>query len=311
MRARIAGPHGSITRPMRRWADCFRRCGAWDWTANTWIVFATDHGVAFPRAKSTLYAPGTGSRDDHLAAARSIRPSVDASDGLFSGVDLAPALLDLPIGRPPSTSTGFHRAGAWVRMGGPVRELFTEKTYHDAATPSAPCAPRSSATSRTTRPPELVLPLDIADSGSARSLSIRNPRSSREPATSSTTCVSIRVSKTIIWPATPPTPRLRPISPGGWPAGASRPVTSCPRRWDPLSPRRFMREWMVRSKVIGPGEEPLPSRRRRVRARRRDGDSPSESPVFVGDGRYGQVNLAVGVGKSTGRTVGPGTLRSP
>lgn len=62
--------------------------------ASTWVVFVTDHGPAFPRAKSTLYDAGTG-------IALIIRPPTRRAmaprvyDELFSGVDLVPTLLDL------------------------------------------------------------------------------------------------------------------------------------------------------------------------------------------------------------------------
>ena len=57
--------------------------------ASTWVVFLTDHGAAFPRAKSTLYEAGTG-------IAMIIRPPTGMAtapkvyDDLFSGVDLVP-----------------------------------------------------------------------------------------------------------------------------------------------------------------------------------------------------------------------------
>ena len=71
--------------------------------ATTWVVFFTDHGPAFPRAKSTLYDAGTG-------IAVIVRPPTGRGvaarvyDELFSGVDLVPTLLgllgiDVPAGR--------------------------------------------------------------------------------------------------------------------------------------------------------------------------------------------------------------------
>ena len=51
---------------------------------------------------------------------------------------------------------------------------------------------------------------------------------------------------------------------------------------------RFMREWMVRSKVIDPGEEPLPSRRPQGARRELDGELtvgiPSSSGTVGTDG---------------------------
>ena len=62
--------------------------------ASTWVVFFTDHGAAFPRAKSTLYDAGTGiGMIIRPPTNRAIAPRV--YDELFSGVDLVPTLLDL------------------------------------------------------------------------------------------------------------------------------------------------------------------------------------------------------------------------
>ena len=71
---------------------------------NTWVVFVTDYGAAFPRAMSTLYDSGTG-------IALIVRPprasgvTARVYDELFSGVDLLPTLLGLLWNR----RTGRHR----------------------------------------------------------------------------------------------------------------------------------------------------------------------------------------------------------
>ena len=83
---------------------------------NTWVVFLTDHGEAFPRAKSTLYARGTG-------IALIVRPPrrLDIAprvyDSLFSGVDVLPTLLDL-LGVPiPDRVQGVSHAAQLMRSG--------------------------------------------------------------------------------------------------------------------------------------------------------------------------------------------------
>ncbi|GED99240.1 sulfatase family protein [Gordonia crocea] len=261
VRADLAGLHGSITKAdaaVGRLLDAVARAGL---DANTWIVFATDHGVAFPRAKSTLYAEGTG-------IAMIIRPPNGGPtglvyDGLFSGVDLAPTLLDL-LGQPiPDEADGVSHAGAFRGSGdSPVRdELFTEKTYHDAFDPIRAVRTKDFSYIENYAPrPELVLPLDIADSSSARSLDPRAtivPRARHE-------LYDLRFD-----------PRER-NNLAGDPLYTEIAAGLAGRlaRWrsetgDELPEdavgtavaERFMRAWANRSKTIDPGEEALPSRR--------------------------------------------------
>lgn len=102
---------------------------------NTWVVFMTDHGPAFPRAMSTLYDSGTG-------IALIVRPPRAAGvtprvyDELFSGVDLLPTLLGLlGIDEPADVDGTSHAQNllASPRLMRPVRnEIFSAKTYHDS-----------------------------------------------------------------------------------------------------------------------------------------------------------------------------------
>ena len=142
---------------------------------NTWIVFFTDHGLAFPRAKSTLYAEGTGiAFIVRPPRGRSIEPRV--YDDLFSGVDLTPTLLDLLSLPIPADVDGVSHARDIVGTSGdstpPARtEVFTEKTYHDAFDPIRAVRTKEfSYIENYADRPALLLPLDIADSTSARSL---------------------------------------------------------------------------------------------------------------------------------------------
>jgi arylsulfatase A-like enzyme len=102
--------------------------------ANTWVLFMTDHGPAFPRAMSTLYDAGTG-------IALIVRPPRAAGlvprvyDELFSGVDLLPTLLGLLGLDRPSDVDGLSHAANLVAAPAdmrPVRnEIFSAKAYHD------------------------------------------------------------------------------------------------------------------------------------------------------------------------------------
>ena len=166
VREDLAGFYGSIVKAdaaVGRLLDALDRHGL---AENTWVVFHTDHGEAFPRAKSTLYAPGTG-------IALMIRPprgrglATRNLDELFSGVDLVPTLLNLLAVEVPAKVQGVSHAAQLLDRTAPAArtEVFTEKTYHDSYDPIR--AVRTKAFSyleNYTDQPELVLPLDIADS---------------------------------------------------------------------------------------------------------------------------------------------------
>src|SRR5262249_19696231 len=96
----------------------------------TWVIFATDHGIAMPRAKATLYDPGLETAllmrwpDGGLAAGRRL-------DTMVSNVDVTPTVLEglgLPI---PGELQGrsfwpLLRGERFAARG----EIFAEKTYH-------------------------------------------------------------------------------------------------------------------------------------------------------------------------------------
>lgn len=102
---------------------------------NTLVIFTTDHGLAMPRAKCTLYDPG-------LETALLMRwPAAGVTggtrlDALISHVDLVPTLLDA-LGQPaPGDLQG---RSFWPLLQGEsydAREvIFAEKTYHTAYEP--------------------------------------------------------------------------------------------------------------------------------------------------------------------------------
>jgi len=154
--------------------------------ATTWVVFLTDHGPALPRAKSTLYDAGTG-------IATIVRPptrfgtSGRVYDGLFSGVDLLPTLLEL-LGVPtPDDVDGLSHASRLLTDLGeatPVRtEVYTTKTYHDSFDPirAIRTTDYSYIENYATRP-LLDLPLDIEESAPGQVVGPLSsaPRPSRE-----------------------------------------------------------------------------------------------------------------------------------
>src|SRR5271155_3092233 len=150
--------------------------------ASTWVVFVTDHGPAFPRAKSTLYEAGTG-------IAMIIRPPTRMSiapkvyDDLFSGVDLVPTLLGLVE---PSDIEGISHARALLAPDSTtaVRDhVYTTKTYHDSFDPIRAIRTKDfSYIENYARRPLLDLPWDIEESPSGQAVAplVTAPRPERE-----------------------------------------------------------------------------------------------------------------------------------
>ena len=106
-----------------------------DLAQNTWVIFTTDHGIAMPRAKCTLYDPG-------IETTLIMRwPSGGLTGGkriaeMISHVDMVPTLLEgltLPV------PDNLHGRSYWPLLRGedyePHREIFAEKTYHTVYEP--------------------------------------------------------------------------------------------------------------------------------------------------------------------------------
>jgi arylsulfatase A-like enzyme len=130
-RADLAGFAGSITAAdaaTGRVLDALADAGLAD---DTLVLFTTDHGIAFPRAKSTLYDPGL-----HVALVMrppgSWRLPARPCPELVSHVDVLPTLcelLDVPV---PDGVQG-HSFAPWLR--GEEHDfpdaVFGEKNFHD------------------------------------------------------------------------------------------------------------------------------------------------------------------------------------
>lgn len=104
--------------------------------ANTMVIFTTDHGVAFPRAKSTLY-------DSGVKVALMIKPPAswgvagERSELLASHLDIVPTLLEAAGAQHSDALDGRSllsavcgEATAWDD-----RALVLEKTFHDRYDP--------------------------------------------------------------------------------------------------------------------------------------------------------------------------------
>ncbi|MEQ7127596.1 sulfatase [Actinopolymorpha sp. B11F2] len=158
----LAAFHGSIRvadRAVGRLVETLRAEGLLD---RTWIVFTTDHGMAFPGAKSTLYDPG-------IQVSLLMRPPDgsayrrEPTSRLAAHVDVLPTLIDLAGGAQPAGLHGVSHAG-WLRGDDiPVRaEVFAEKTYHDAYDPMRAVRTDRWKYIHNAEPgPRLLLPRDI------------------------------------------------------------------------------------------------------------------------------------------------------
>jgi arylsulfatase A-like enzyme len=182
----LAGFHGSITvadDAVGRLVGTLRDTGL---DASTWVVFFTDHGPAFPRAKSTLYEAGTGiALIVRPPAGRGILPH--AYDELFSGVDLVPTLLALlGLDIPDDVEGMSHAENLLVSpsQAAPVRDhVYTAKTYHDSFDPIRAIRTKEySYIENYAHRPLLDLPWDIEESPSGQAVAplVGGPRPERE-----------------------------------------------------------------------------------------------------------------------------------
>jgi arylsulfatase A-like enzyme len=185
VRQDLADFYGSITTADAAVGRILDTLAATGLDANTWVVFFTDHGAAFPRAKSTLYEAGTG-------IAMIIRPPTRMAvapavyDELFSGVDLLPTLLELLGVAGPDDIEGISHAQALLapNRAEPVRDhVFTSKTYHDSFDPIRAIRTKEfSYIENYARRPLLDLPWDIEQSLSGHAVAplVTAPRPERE-----------------------------------------------------------------------------------------------------------------------------------
>jgi arylsulfatase A-like enzyme len=133
-REELANLHGmvfSVDTAMERIAAALDETGYAD---NTLLLFSTDHGIAFPRAKSTLYDPG-------IATALLMRWPDGFAGGrrygeLLSNIDLLPTILACAGVPQPPQAQGRSFLPLLRGEGYRARaQVFAEKTWHDAYDP--------------------------------------------------------------------------------------------------------------------------------------------------------------------------------
>jgi arylsulfatase A-like enzyme len=129
-------------------------------TDNTLVIFTVDHGIAFPRAKSTLYDPGLKTA---LLMRWPNRWKHQVHDTLLSNIDLLPTLLEVLGASIPSNIQGTSFLNLLDKKSyEPRKEIFAEKTWHDSYDPIR-CirTKRYKLIQNFESRPNLVLPIDI------------------------------------------------------------------------------------------------------------------------------------------------------
>ena len=101
---------------------------------NTIIIFTTDHGIPFPRAKGTLYDAGI--ETGLIISYPKSKIKNKKFNELISNIDILPTLLDLAKIKIPNTIQGksFYPLimnKKYIEN----KHIFAEKTYHDLFDP--------------------------------------------------------------------------------------------------------------------------------------------------------------------------------
>lgn len=102
---------------------------------DTWLIFTTDHGLAMPRAKCTLYDPGIKTSLIMYSPSLGLVGGRQVTD-LVSHVDMVPTILDaLQIPIPDRLQGKSYWALLKDEDYQARQEIYTEKTFHTAYEP--------------------------------------------------------------------------------------------------------------------------------------------------------------------------------
>lgn len=131
-RKELAGLQGAIRHmdtQFGRLLEALERMGL---TNNTLVIFTTDHGIAMPRAKCSLYEPGVNIAFILRYPARPGWHGGIVRNEMVSNIDVLPTIAELVGGRIPRGVQGASlvplldgRSSDWRST------IFTEMTYHD------------------------------------------------------------------------------------------------------------------------------------------------------------------------------------
>ncbi|MGV8896880.1 MAG: sulfatase [Rhodoglobus sp.] len=166
-RSDIAAFHGAIRQMDEAVGQIIDRINASPKGRETLIIFTTDHGVAFPRAKSTLY-------DSGVKVAFIVRPPASFGvepgrrEDIVSHLDIVPTLIDVAGGTVGDELEGESLLSV---LGGAEteeqhdRELLLEKSFHDRYDPIRAIRTKSAKYIRNFEDGVRVpLPLDLEES---------------------------------------------------------------------------------------------------------------------------------------------------
>jgi arylsulfatase A-like enzyme len=131
IRAELAKYYDEIARLDRHVGEIRAALEAEGELDRTLIVFLSDNGMPFPRAKTTLY--DSGIRTPFIARAPGLVPAGSVQKGLASVVDLAPTILEL-AGAAPGPVQGRSLLPMLRDPGARTRDaVFAEANWHDYA----------------------------------------------------------------------------------------------------------------------------------------------------------------------------------
>jgi arylsulfatase A-like enzyme len=111
--------------------ETVKRAGIWD---NTMIIMTTDHGIAFPHMKCTLYDTGIGV--GLMIRLPGSKTAGTATDSLVSQIDIFPTLCDVINAEKPEWLEGVSLYPLFSDTKAKIRDhVFAEVTYHAAYEP--------------------------------------------------------------------------------------------------------------------------------------------------------------------------------
>ncbi|MCY3784834.1 MAG: sulfatase [Chloroflexi bacterium] len=128
-RADLADFQGCVNRADAHLGQILKALEERELLDGTLVLFVSDHGIAFPRAKCTLYDPGV---EISLIARLPGTPLTGgaAPDGMASIMDVVPTLIELTGAEAPSYLHGASLLPLAAGASPGHAELFVEKTYH-------------------------------------------------------------------------------------------------------------------------------------------------------------------------------------
>ena len=126
----LAGYYDSCVRLDRNVGEILSYLEAEGLAENTLVVFFSDNGMPFPRAKTSCY--DSGIRVPMIARLPGRIPAGEVSDALISTVDLAPTMLSLAGVSPTSSMQGLDMQKVLFDPQARIRKyIHAERNWHD------------------------------------------------------------------------------------------------------------------------------------------------------------------------------------